>query len=225
MAIFQRLLLVAVMAGLSTGLLTTAAHQALTVPLILQAEVYEARAMDAHHGHHHAPAWQPAEGWERTLFTAFSDVMTAIGFALLLGALWIWRGVPRGLPQALAWGLAAYASFVLAPSLGLPAALPGTDVGPLAARQIWWLSSAVATAGGLAVLVFARVLAWRIAAVVLLASPHLIGAPQAIAAASVLPAGLHGDFVRAVLAVGLLFWLMLAASTAYFFRREARRAA
>ena len=223
MAIFQRLLLVAVLAGLSTGLLTTLAHQGLTVPLILQAEAYEAREAHAHHGHEHAPAWQPAPGLERTLLTAFSDVMTAIGFALLLGALWTWRGAPRGLPQALAWGLVGYASFVLAPSLGLPAELPGADAGPLAARQIWWLTSAFATAAGLAMWVFGRVLLWRVAAVALLVAPHLVGAPQAIAEVSALPVGWHADFVRAVLAVGLLFWLALAASTAYFFRREARR--
>ena len=219
MAIFQRLLLVALLAGLVTGLLTTLAHQTLTVPLILQAEAYEAPAP---HSHTHPPAWQPAAGWPRTFFTAFSDVMTALGFALMLGALWTWRGAPRGWPQVLLWGLAAYASFVLAPGLGLPAALPGFEAGPLATRQIWWLASAGATAGGLAMLAFGRGVGWRVVAVALLFSPHLIGAPQIIAPSTALPAGLLGDFARAVWAVGLLFWLVLALSTAYFFKRVGR---
>lgn len=224
MAIFQRLLRVAVLAGLCTGLLTTLAHQQLTVPLIVQAERYEAPAPHDHPSHDQGSAWQPADGLERNLFTTFSDVMTAIGFALVLGAIWIWRGAPTTLPLALVWGLAGYASFVLAPGLGLPAQLPGADAGPLGARQIWWLASAVATAGGLALLVFGRVLLWRIAAVALLLSPHLIGAPQTSAENSVLPLGLHGEFIRAGLAVGLLFWLTLAASTAHFFSRDERRA-
>jgi cobalt transporter subunit CbtA len=218
-ASFQRLLLVAVLAGLCTGLLTTLAHQQLTVPLILQAEVYEAPLAGSHHGHQHEPAWQPADGWERKLFTAFSDVMTAIGFALLLGAVWLWRGAPQALPQALLWGLAGYASFVLAPSLGLPAELPGAQAGPLAARQIWWLASAIVTAGGLGLLVYARRWWWRISAVALLLSPHLIGAPATLAENSALPVGLHAEFIRAVFMVGLLFWLLLAARTAHFFKR------
>lgn len=223
-AIFQRLLLVAVLAGLCTGLLTTLAHQKLTVPLILRAEVYEAPAAHDHHGQDHEPAWQPAEGLERSLFTAFSEVMTAIGFALVLSAIWIWRGAPRALPQALVWGLAGYASFVLAPGLGLTADLPGVDAGPLGARQLWWLGSAFATAAGLALLVFARGWLWRLAAVALLVCPHLIGAPQTLAETSALPDGLHREFIQAVRAVGLLFWLTLAASTAFFFSREERRA-
>lgn len=222
MAIFQRLLLIAILAGLVTGLLTTLAHQALTVPLILQAEVYETHAV---HDHAQPPAWQPAAGWQRALFTAFSDVMMAIGFALLLGAVWAWRGAPPGLPQALVWGLAGYVSFVLAPSLGLPATLPGLDAGPLVARQMWWAASAGATAGGLGLLAFGRALPWRMAGLALLASPHLLGAPQIIAASTPLPAGLLADFGRAVLAAGLVFWLVLAVSTAHFFQREARRAA
>ncbi len=217
MAIFQRLLLVAVLAGLCTGLLTSLAHQYLTVPLILQAEVYEVPST-----HDHAASWQPADGWERSLFTAFSDVLTAIGFALLLGALWIWGGAPRALPHVLAWGLAGWLSFVLAPGLGLPAELPGAVAAPLGARQIWWFGSAFATAGGLALLVFARGWLWRIAAIALLLSPHLLGAPKVVTQNSALPAGLHSEFIRAVLAVGLLFWLTLAVSTAHFFRREAQ---
>lgn len=218
------MLLVALLAGLSTGLLTALAHHGLTVPLILQAEVYETSASDDHHKHDHEPAWQPADGWQRSLFITFGDVMTAMGSALVLGAIWLWRGPPRALPHALLWGLAGYASFVLAPGLGLPAELPGADAGPLAARQIWWLASAFATAGGLALLVFGRRWIWRIAAVGLLLVPHLIGAPQAVAENAALPLGLHGEFIRAVLAVGLLFWLMLAASTAHFFKRVERYA-
>ncbi len=221
-AIFQRLLLVALLAGLTTGLLTAIAHHSLTVPLILQAERYETSA--SHEHHQHEPAWQPADGWQRSLFTAFSDVMTAMGFALVLGAIWLWRGAPRALPQALLWGLAGYASFVLAPGLGLPAELPGADAGPLATRQIWWLASAFATAAGLALLVFGRGWLGRFVAVGLLLVPHLIGAPQVVAENTALPVGLHGQFIRAVLAVGLLFWLMLAASTAHFFKRVERDA-
>lgn len=219
MAIFHRLLLVAILAGLCAGLVTTLAHQGLTVPLILRAEAYEDRAAHTHLSHQDAPSWQPAAGLERTLFTALSDVLTGVGFALLLGALWTWRSAPRAPAQALAWGLAGYLSFVLAPSLGLPPELPGSTAAPLAARQIWWIATALATAGGLGMLVFGKGAWRRVAAVALITLPHFLGAPQADADASTVPLALREDFVRAVLAVGFVFWLGLAASAAYFFGR------
>lgn len=149
--------------------------------------------------------------------------MTGVGFALLLGALWTWRSAPRAPAQALAWGLAGYLSFVLAPSLGLPPELPGSSAAPLAARQIWWIATALATAGGLGMLIFGKGAWRRVAAVALITLPHFLGAPQTGADASTVPLALREDFVRAVLAVGLVFWLGLAASAAYFFGREEPR--
>ena len=94
-----------VIAGIVVGLLVTFAHQLGTVPLILQAETYEqaeaapaaAPGMHTHDAaapahEHDEQAWMPADGIERNLFTALGDVVTAIGFALLLSSAYVLTG-------------------------------------------------------------------------------------------------------------------------------------
>ena len=55
-----------------------------------------------------------------------------------------------------AWGLAGFAAFTLAPNLGLPPELPAMPAADLLARQAWWIGTVVATAAGLALIVFGR---------------------------------------------------------------------
>lgn len=122
-----------VQTGLYAGFLTAIIYsvvQAVTVtPLILEAEVYE----QAGGGHGHgapvaaaqpsaepAPAWQPADGIERYGFTFFANIVTAVGFAFIMVAAFAVRGRPVDMRVGLWWGLAGYAVFTLAPSLGLP---------------------------------------------------------------------------------------------------------
>ena len=52
------------------------------------------RADDRHHDH--GGAWSPHDGIERTFWTGVSNVATAVGFALLLVAVFAWRGGRRG---------------------------------------------------------------------------------------------------------------------------------
>jgi predicted cobalt transporter CbtA len=49
--------------------------------------------------------------------------------------------------------------------------------------------------------------------------PHLYGAPQPVTPAATAPEALAHQFVVAVTLVSLLFWLILGASTGYFYRR------
>ena len=51
--------------------------------------------------------------------------MVAVGFALMLAGLYTLRA-PTRTSQGLLWGLAGYAVFCLAPTMGLPPELPGT---------------------------------------------------------------------------------------------------
>src|ERR1700745_692811 len=102
MTVFRSIVFSAVLAGGLAGLVVTAAQQFGTVPLILKAEVYERAAEDAHaaahasgapQDHEHAPAaWAPEDGIERTAYTAAANVLTGIGFALLLGGIFTLRG-------------------------------------------------------------------------------------------------------------------------------------
>jgi len=77
MAVFRRLVLVALCSGLLSGIFATAAHQIGTVPVILKAEEYEKAAehpagTEAHD--HTAVAWEPENGAERTAYTLLADV-------------------------------------------------------------------------------------------------------------------------------------------------------
>src|SRR6201998_890111 len=146
MTVFRRLVFAALCAGSLSGVFATLAHQIGTVPLILQAETYEKpseRASAA--AHEHTRAWEPENGAERTAYTLLADILTGVGFALLLGAGLTLRGGEVGWRQGLLWGLAGFGAFVIAPRLRLPPQLPGTEAAPLFDRQLWWLRTGVGT--------------------------------------------------------------------------------
>lgn len=191
----------------------------------------QAVAGDGHAEHDHsAAAWQPADGLERTAYTALANVLTASGFALCLLAamavLQVWRGsVPVSAVQGLFWGVAGYLTIYVAPALGLPPEIPGAQSAALEARQLWWLLAVASTAGGLALLAFGRA-PWRWGGLLLLALPHLLGAPhgglpfaeQPPAIAAQLTAIAAQFFVATAIANGL-YWLVLGALAAGVFRR------
>ncbi|CAO3424651.1 CbtA family protein [Azospirillum endophyticum] len=232
MQTFRSIVFTALAAGLLVGLVTTLVHQVGVVPLILEAETYEAAEADpaAAHSHdtaavaspehhHDAKAWTPQDGWERTLFTALADVLTSTGFALLMSSAFVLVGRRLSWREGLLWGLAGFAVFSLAPSLGLPPELPGMAAGDLMARQMWWIGTAMATALGLALIASRRSRRTIVLAAVLLAAPHLIGAPAAPAEESGVPVALWSEFVIAALASSLVSWLALGSITTAFHRR------
>ena len=215
--LFRRVFYIALLAGLCAGTVAWAARQIGTVPLIQQAETYEQAAAPGHD--HNAEGWQPAEGLERTLFTLAADVLTGIAFALLLGAALIISGVIIDWRAGVVWGLAGFAVFSLAPALGLPPDLPGTEAAALHARQLWWLATAALTAAGLATARFAPHRAWLIAAAALIALPHIIGAPQPDTHQHAAPDALARQFVIAVLLTNAVFWVALGAMTGFLHQR------
>src|SRR6185436_9812666 len=119
---FRNIVVVAALAGAIAGLGMTVAQQLTTVPLILKAEIYEQSATPAHEqgdavaaqpgAHEHGDeGWSPADGIERTLFSALANIVTGIGFALLLVAASELFGGIRNWRQGLFWGLAGFAVF------------------------------------------------------------------------------------------------------------------
>jgi cobalt transporter subunit CbtA len=229
MATFRQLVFAALCAGLLSGTFVAGAHQIGTVPLILEAETYEAaaqRAATQTHAHPPAPAhqdasdsWTPETRVERAAYTLAADLLTGIGFALLLAAGFTVRGGAVTWREGLFWGLAGFATFTLAPGLGLPPELPGSEAAPLVGRQMWWLATAVATGGALALIAFTRRPGYAILAAILIVAPHLYGAPQPAEHAAAAPDALIHRFVVAVTLASLLFWLALGAATGYFYRR------
>src|SRR6266567_2564105 len=221
MAVFRRLVLVALCAGLLSGIFATAAHQIGTVPVILKAEIYEKAAehLSSRDHEHTAAAWEPEDGAERTAYTLLADVLSGIGFALLLAAGLSLRGGEVTWREGLFWGLAGFAAFTIAPGLGLPPQVPGSETASLFERQVWWLVTAVSTGGALALFSFTKRAPWAILAALLIVLPHLYGAPQPMEHSAGPPESLARQFFVAVTIVSFLFWLILGASTGYFFRR------
>lgn len=172
---------------------------------------------------HGAGAWEPRDGFERNAYTAAANILTAIGFALLLAGFFAVRSAVTGASvswhEGLLWGLAGFAVFTLAPGLGLPPELPGVPVAPLLSRQIWWLAAVLATAGGLALIAFRRSVPAAIAGVILLTLPHLIGAPGLANIETNVPSSLTHQFVTAVTVTSLVFWTLLGGLTSAVFAR------
>lgn len=125
-----------------------------------------------------------------------------------------------GARQGLLWGLAGFIAVQFAPAAGLPPELPGMSAADVGIRQLWWTATVVASAIGLWLLVFGQGWpAWG-AAIILLALPHLIGAPHPDGFEGPTPPELASLFAGRALAVGLVGWLLLGLFAAKFWSRE-----
>ncbi|MBZ9743366.1 MULTISPECIES: CbtA family protein [unclassified Mesorhizobium] len=155
--------------------------------------------------------WAPADGFERFAFSVLANIVTGIGFALVLVAVSEFAGGIGTWRQGVFWGLAGFAVFTLAPGLGLPPELPAMPAAELLPRQIWWTATVVATAIGLGLIAFRKSLPLAILAVLLIVAPHIVGAPQPDSFETPIPEGLHHQFVVAVTVTNLVFWLVLGA--------------
>lgn len=232
MTALRNMLFVAALAGLAAGVAMIVLQVFATVPLILEAETYEhaaPAAAEAGHaaghtavasveaGHDHAAEaeeWAPADGFQRMAFTALANLVTAIGFGLLLVAASEFAGGIRSWREGLLWGLAGFATFTLAPGLGLPPELPGMPAAELGPRQVWWTACVLLTGGGLALITFGRSPAMAVLGAAMLVVPHLVGAPQPASHESMVPETLHHSFVVAVTVTNLVFWLILGYAVA-----------
>jgi cobalt transporter subunit CbtA len=242
MRTLRSIVFTSVLAGLIVGVLVTLAHQFGTVPLVLSSEAYEQQAGAGHshdaiahdhgstvpdhaaagHDHGSGEAWAPADGFERTAYTALGDIVTAIGFALLLTSAYVLTGRAVTWREGVLWGMAGFAAFTLAPSLGLPPELPGMPAAELAPRQAWWVATVAATGAGLALLLLRRSVAAAILGVALIVAPHLVGAPAAPVAETAVPHQLWWQFVVAVTVTSFLFWVALGGVTGALIGRFSR---
>jgi cobalt transporter subunit CbtA len=225
---FKRIAQTAGFTGLLAALLLTLLQSLWVAPLILQAETWEKPAAIQAHEHaegtsaghvHDAEAWEPENGWQRVLSTTGGNLVVAVGFALMLAALYTLRA-PASAREGALWGLAGYAVFVVAPTLGLPPELPGTVAADLTQRQIWWVSAAASTAVGLALMVFARHWLLKALGALILVVPHLVGAPQPAVHSALAPEALQTQFKLASLLTNAAFWVALGWLSAWLFRRS-----
>ncbi len=201
-------------AGLFAGLLQLAFVQ----PVLLHAELYETGQL-VHFGAETPAAmatWPGIDPVRDGLSLLFSMLVYS-GYGLLLTAAvmlasgeedWIgWR-------EGLVWGVCGFVAAHLAPAFSLPPEVPGAayvDVGP---RQAWWAATIASTAVALWLLAFTR-RPWAPAlALVLLAAPHVIGAPQPDSFEGPVPPELAALFAARALGTGLAAWSILGAAVA-----------
>ena len=246
---FKRIVATAAVSGLIAGLLLTAIQQVQIRPIIAQAEIYEQASsvettlhhqdvhkhndehVHEHEVHEHSTSnWQPAEGMERTAFTALANVSLAIGFALFLTAAFSLRvnSKKKNINHAnyktdnwqagLLWGLAGYVVFFVTPSLGLPPELPGAQSAPLHDRQLWWLLTVLMSATGLYLLVFVKQVSFKVFGLLLIVTPYIIGAPEPLTHATTVLEALVSSFIQATAIANALFWLSLGVLVNYFYK-------
>lgn len=236
----RNLILAAAAAGLAAGVLTAVIQEVTTTPIILEAERYENGAAPSGHGGAAAPApaasmvtagipavaededWGPAGGLERTLYTTLGTAVAGVGFGLLLLGAMVLAGSRIDGRTGLVFGVVGFAAVTLAPALGLPPEIPGSGAAALEARQTWWFATAAATAIGLAGLLLTRNVWLQVGGVILVALPHIIGAPRPEAFISTAPAELAGHFAATSLAVTAIFWAVLGFASGAVYERLAR---
>lgn len=216
---FFRVFASAVLAGLLAGLVLTGLQLAVTSPLILTAETFETVTPPAPAGEHQHAEEEAIEGPKRMLYTGIATVSTGVGFALLLVAAMALRGTRVDARTGLLWGAAGFAVFALAPGFGLPPELPGSVAAELAPRQAWWIATAAATAIGLWGIAFGRHWALIVGGIVLLALPHVVGAPHPPEGVGRVPPELAAHFTAASFGLAAVFWLILGAVAGSLYNR------
>ena len=220
-----RLVLAALIAGMAAGFIYSGAQQALTTPLILAAEVYETAPAHDHAAaatdpaapaeaatpapEHEEEEWAPADGWPRTLSTTISSMITGAGFALLLAGVSLLTGLPITPKNGLIWGICGFLAATVAPDAGLAPELPGMPTADLVSRQVWWVATIIASGIGIFLIATRRELLWLAAAVVLIALPHIIGAPQPLTHETAVPAGLAASFAANTIAASAVLWSLI----------------
>ncbi len=213
----RKLLTSGLFAGLAAGLIAALLQVTFITPLLLAGEAFESGAQ-LHFSTTGSPQSEVIhpEAWAdvtRNLNTVAMTIVTYTGFALLMVAGFavaerFGRG-PVDARRGAIWGLLGFVAVQLAPSFGLPPELPGTIGAELAARQVWWLGTVSATLAGLVAIGFGRTAMSAAVGGLLIAAPHLIGAPAIDTYFGVAPPELSAHFATRSLGVAALSWVVL----------------
>ena len=213
---FRRIVFAAAISGLVAGLILSALQSFGAIPLILKAETYEKQEEMTKAGQ--TPRDEEEGGFSRTALTVISNVLTSVGFALLLIAAFTIHG-DVDWRKGILWGLGGFATFFLAPSIGLSPELPGSLAAPLQERQMWWVATVAGTGGGLILLLFKAGAHWKGLGVLLIALPHIVGAPLPEEHGGLAPEQLSRSFVMVTFATSAIYWLILGGIAGLFSKR------
>ncbi len=240
--LFRNIIFSALLVGIIAGLVFSVIQQFRVSDIIYAAEKFESSTeqeshqhtpsgSDAMSGHHHdEEAWAPEDGAERIFYTVVANILSGIGYAIVLLSLMnlvsMYKKTPVSLLQGIVWGVAGYLSVFIAPSFGLHPEIPGMQAATLEARQIWWVFTVISSATGLGLL-FYLTGAKKLFAVFFLLIPHLIGAPaitgspfkQMDPEVVLQLTELHQQFLIATGVVNGIFWLLLGALSAWVLQK------
>lgn len=234
----QRMVTSALFAGFAAGLLAALLHFAFLQEKILLGEAYEDGvavhfAGVATSGHDHAADASATEGTaatddqsahdpaadseeasplQRNALTVLFHALMYVSYGLILVAgfaLAERQGQRVAARDGLLWGIAGFVAVQLAPAMGLEPELPGTMGAALVDRQVWWVATALGTALAFAMIGYGRTLPWVALAVVLMAAPHVVGAPEPEGFSGVAPPELAASFAARSLGLGLAAWAVL----------------
>ncbi|SPH22669.1 hypothetical protein ASD8599_03413 [Ascidiaceihabitans donghaensis] len=222
---FTRILTSALFAGAAAGLLIALMQYIFVQPVLLHAELYEGGDL-VHFGAAPVSAIQDLPGFDpmRDLLSVMFTMLVYCGYALGLVALMSIaqeRGAVITPTNGMIWGVAGFVAAHLAPGFSLAPEVPGVAAADVAARQMWFFPTVAAAVAAMWLLAFHRNAMGIAAAVVLLAAPHLIGAPEPDTFAGPVPTELGALFAARALGVGLAAWVILGALCAYFWSSEA----
>ena len=222
---FLRIATSALYAGVLAGLVAGVLQLVFVQPILLHAELYELGEL-THFGRAAVKAEQEFGGIDpaRDGLSMGVTALVYTGYAFLLVAamaLATTRGVTVTARQGIVWGIAGFIAVQLAPGFGLPPEVPGVGTTDVFIRQVWWFCTTGAAAVALWLIAFGRHWAHWVLAVVLLAVPHVIGAPEPDYFAGSAPPELASLFASRALGVGLAAWVMVGALAGYFWNRNA----
>ena len=177
-----RFLISALFSGASAGLIIGLLQLVFVQPVLLHAELYETGAL-VHFGAEAVSAHPELPGFDlmRDGLSVIFTMLTYTGYALILTAAMSFgeeRGAQIDGRWGILWGVAGFVAFHLAPGFSLAPEVPGVAAADVMPRQIWWFATVAAAGVALWLLAFGtNWVAWG-AAAILLAAPHLVGAPQ-----------------------------------------------
>ncbi|UWQ99860.1 CbtA family protein [Rhodobacteraceae bacterium S2214] len=211
---FSKVVVSALIAGFGAGLFAAVLQFAFVQPILLHAELFETGAL-THFGADPSAAHVAHEGGIDIMRDGLSIMFSAliyVGYALMLLALMVFaeeRGQPITARTGLIWGVAGWITVQMAPAFGLAPELPGMNAADVEARQIWWFATVAATGLGLWFVAFGRNWAMWGVAIILLAAPHIIGAPMPDTLTGPAPPELGAEFAARAIGTGLAVWAVL----------------
>ncbi len=221
---FLRILTIALFAGFIAGVISAAMQIIFLQPILLHAELYEAGTL-THFGNSSVSGshLNLTFDFQRNALSVLFSALIYTGYAFILTSLFAYASsinLQIDNVRAVLFGICGFVTVQLSPAFGLPPELPGVAAAELIPRQIWWFFCVISTGLGFWILAFGGKLIFIVVGVILLLTPHIIGAPQPLIFVGPTPPELASHFASRALAIGLVTWSSLGFLTGYFWRKE-----